>query len=131
MYNISLTPAGLRLYAFLNKKWYFDKLYNELVNKPLVSFGYFVSFRGIDKGVVEFLGPYGAVTSFSLLMKKISKLQTGFIYHYAFVMIVGIVVLLTTTSLWASLQAYVFIDSRLLFIYALMIFFYRASATTA
>jgi len=129
MYNISLTPVGLKLYAFLNKKWYFDKLYNELVNKPLVSFGYFVSFRGIDKGVVEFLGPYGAVSSFSHLMKKISKLQTGYIYHYAFVMLVGIVLLLTATSLWANLQSYFFIDSRLLFIYVLLLFFYNVSIT--
>jgi proton-translocating NADH-quinone oxidoreductase chain L len=129
MYNISLTPVGLKMYAFLNKKWYFDKLYNELVNKPLVSFGYFVSFRGIDKGVVEFLGPYGAVSSFSHLMKKISKLQTGYIYHYAFVMLVGIVLLLTVTSLWVNLQSYFFIDSRLLFIYVLLLFFYKISVT--
>jgi NADH-ubiquinone oxidoreductase chain 5 len=79
MYNNSLSVVGLKLYAFLNKKWYFDKLYNEFVNKPLVSFGYFVSFRTIDKGIVEMLGPFGAVSSFSSLMKKISKLQTGYI----------------------------------------------------
>ena len=41
----------------------------------------------MDKGIVEMLGPYGAV-SFSSLMKKTSKLQTGFIYHYAFIMLV-------------------------------------------
>ena len=65
MYDISLSPIGLKMYSFLNQKWYFDKLYNEYINKPLVSFGYFVSFRGMDKGVVEILGPYGIATSFS------------------------------------------------------------------
>jgi NADH-ubiquinone oxidoreductase chain 5 len=129
MYDISLSPVGLKMYAFLNKKWYFDKLYNELINKPAVNFGYFVSFRGIDKGVVEMLGPYGAVSSFTGLMKTTSRLQTGYIYHYAFIMLVGIVLLLATTSLWGSLQSFIFIDSRLLFIYAGILLFYTTSVS--
>ena len=131
LYNATLSPVGLKLWAFLNKKWYFDKIYNECLNKPLMSFGYFVSFRSMDKGIVEMLGPYGAVSSFSLMMKKISKLQTGFIYHYAFIMLVGIILLLTTTSLWGGLQSYLFIDSRLLFIYAGILSFYTTSITQA
>ena len=131
MYNATLSPVGLKLWAFLNKKWYFDKIYNEVFNKPLMSFGYFVSFRGIDKGIVEMLGPHGAVSTFTTLMKKISKLQTGFIYHYAFIMLVGIILLLTTTSLWASLQTYFFVDSRLLFIYAGILLFYTTSVRQA
>jgi proton-translocating NADH-quinone oxidoreductase chain L len=129
MYDISLSPVGLKMYAFLNKKWYFDKLYNELINKPAVNFGYFVSFRGIDKGVVEMLGPYGAVSSFTGLMKTTSRLQTGYIYHYAFIMLVGIVLLLATTSLWGSLQSFIFIDSRLVFIYAGILLFYTTSVS--
>jgi NADH-ubiquinone oxidoreductase chain 5 len=127
MYNISLSPVGLKMYAFLNKKWYFDKLYNELLNKPAVNFGYAVSFRGIDKGIVEVLGPYGAVNSFSSLMKTTSKLQTGYIYHYAFVMLIGVILLLTSVSLWSSLQSFMFVDSRLLFIYAGILLFYTTS----
>jgi len=127
LYNTSLSPIGLKLYAFLNKKWYFDKLYNEFLNKPLLSFGYFVSFRGIDKGIVEVLGPYGAVTSFSAIMKKVSKLQTGYIYHYAFVMLIGIVLFLTVTSLWGGLQSFLFVDSRLLFIYVGILLFCTTS----
>jgi NADH-ubiquinone oxidoreductase chain 5 len=129
MYDISLSPVGLKIYAFLNKKWYFDKLYNELINKPAVNFGYFVSFRSIDKGVVEVLGPYGAVNTFTSLMKTTSRLQTGYIYHYAFIMLVGIVLLLATTSLWGSLQSFIFIDSRLLFIYAGILLFYTSSVS--
>jgi NADH-ubiquinone oxidoreductase chain 5 len=131
LYNICLTPAGLRTYAFLNKKWYFDKLYNEYVNKPLVSFGYFVSFRTIDKGIVEMLGPYGFVSSFSFLMKKVSKLQTGYIYHYAFIMLIGIVTLLTSISMWSTVQSTLFFDSRLIFIYAAVLTFYVSSLSEA
>ena len=130
LYNATLSPVGLKLYAFLNKKWYFDKIYNECLNKPLFSFGYFISFRGIDKGIVEILGPYGAVTSFSSLMKKVSKLQTGYIYHYAFIMLVGLVLFLATTSLWFTMQSYLFVDNRLLFIYVAILLFYTTSSVS-
>ena len=128
LYYNALSPVGLKLYAFLNKKWYFDKFYNECINKPLVSFGYFVSFRTMDKGVVEMFGPYGAVNTFSGLMKSTSKLQTGYIYHYAFVMLAGLVFFLATTSLWFTLQSFIFIDTRLLFIYVMLLFFYTTSS---
>ena len=64
-------------------------------------------------------------------MKKCSKLQTGYIYHYAFVMLIGIVLLLTTTSLWLNLQNYFFLDSRLLFIYVVVLLFYTPSKSSA
>jgi proton-translocating NADH-quinone oxidoreductase chain L len=130
MYDITLSPLGLKMYSFLNQKWYFDKLYNEYINKPLVSFGYFVSFRGMDKGVVEILGPYGIATSFTYMMKRISKFQTGYIYHYAFIMLIGIVCLLTMLSLWTSIQTYIFMDNRLLFIYAAVLLFYTRFVST-
>jgi len=127
LYQSSLTNSGLLIYSFLNKKWYFDKLYNEYLNKPLVSFGYFISFRGLDKGLVEILGPYGVVSSFVPLTKKISKFQTGYIYHYAFIMLIGIVLLLTTIKLWSIIQAYIFLDNRLLFIYGTILLFFFTS----
>ena len=87
----------------------------------------FVSFRGLDKGIIEILGPYGVVSTFAPLMKKISKFQTGYIYHYAFIMLIGIVILLTTISFWSTLQSYIFIDNRLLFIYATILLFFFGS----
>jgi hypothetical protein len=77
------------------------------------------------------MGPYGVVSSFSFMMKKISKLQTGFIYHYAFMMLVGIVILLTTVSVWSSVQSVLFFDNRLLFIYAAVLLFYVSSTSEA
>ena len=116
--------------VFINFKKDFDKLYNEYLNKPLVSFGYFVSFRTIDKGIVEMVGPYGFVSNFSYLAKRISKFQTGYIYHYAFIMLIGIVCLLTMLSLWTSIQTYIFMDNRLLFIYAAVLLFYTRFVST-
>jgi len=60
-------------------------------------------------------------------MKKCSKLQTGYPHHYAFIMLVGIVFLLTTTRLWFDIQTYLYIDFRLLFIYIAILLFYTSS----
>ena len=65
------------------------------------------------------LGPYGFVSSFSYLMKKVSKLQTGYIYHYAFVMLIGVTFYLTfieldffVTSLFYS-KLYILVSEKI------------------
>jgi hypothetical protein len=64
-------------------------------------------------------------------MKKVSKLQTGYIYHYAFIMLIGIVTLLTSISMWSTVQSTLFFDSRLIFIYAAVLTFYVSSLSEA
>ena len=123
LYSFTTSNIGLTMYSFLNKKWYFDKIYNEYINKKLLLFGYFVSFKGIDKGIVEMFGPYGIATTFSSLGKRFGKIQTGFIYHYAFVMLIGIILLVTTLTLWDNLETYLFFDNRVLFILLIALIF--------
>jgi NADH:ubiquinone oxidoreductase subunit 5 (subunit L)/multisubunit Na+/H+ antiporter MnhA subunit len=48
-----------RTYLFLVNKWYFDAIYNEYVNVPLLKFSYNIIFKLLDKGVLEIIGPYG------------------------------------------------------------------------
>jgi proton-translocating NADH-quinone oxidoreductase chain L len=93
LFNVTLSNFGISLYSFLNKKWYFDKIYNEYINKKLLLFGYFISLKNIDKGFIEMFGPHSMVTVFKSLSKFFSKLQTGFIFHYAFFMIKSIFLL--------------------------------------
>jgi NADH-ubiquinone oxidoreductase chain 5 len=47
------------LYKFFNKKWFFDTVYNLFIGYPLLKFGYNVTFKLMDKGVIEFFGPHG------------------------------------------------------------------------
>lgn len=69
---------------FFNKRWYFDKIYNEyIVNPILVNFAYYITLQLLDKGVIEFFGP-SIITKFifkNLLF--VSRIQTGLVYHYA------------------------------------------------
>ena len=78
------------LYLFLSKKWYFDTIYNFYIVNNVLVFGYYISFRLIDRGLLEIVGPLGFTRFFSSIISKISKLQTGLIYHYIFLMILGI-----------------------------------------
>ncbi len=82
------------LYNFLLNKWYFDELYNVLFVKPSKKLGLFL-WKFFDLKIIDGFGPDGI----SLLIKKFSvranKFQSGYIYHYAFVMLLGFSALLT------------------------------------
>nr|AHX02488.1 NADH dehydrogenase subunit 5 [Riquetophycus sp. HSY-2014a] len=78
-------------FAFLtNKKWYWDILYNRLIVLPTLSFGYIISFKILDRGFIELLGPYGLTKLIPNWSQLILKLQTGQITHYLFFMILGL-----------------------------------------
>jgi len=82
------------LYDFLFNKWYFDELYDYIIVKPSQKIGLFL-WKVCDVKIIDGFGPDGI----SMLIKKISqkanKFQSGFIYQYAFVMLLGFSALLT------------------------------------
>ncbi len=82
------------LYFFINKKWYFDIIYNKIIVFPLLNFGYTITFKNLDRGFIELSGPYGVnifVNKFSLIL---TRLQTGQISHYILFIIVSVGLLL-------------------------------------
>ena len=89
-----IVNGNLPLYNFLKNKWYFDELYDYLFVNPSKKIGLFF-WKKIDLRFIDRFGPDGI----SNLIKKVSifavKFQNGFIYHYAFVMLLGFSALLT------------------------------------
>ena len=133
-YQINLSSEGLRrtyvwktsllgrnLYTFLNKRWLFDKVYNDFFVKTALSFGYQVSLKTLDKGMIEILGPYGIALTFQSLSQSIQKIQSGYIYHYAFTMLLGLTLLITMVGLWDFISFW--IDNRLYFLFFMSFFF--------
>ena len=114
LYEIKVHPFGRKLYTFLNRKWFFDKVYNEYVTQNMLHFGYHTSYKLIDRGVFEFLGPLGLSRMVTRRGDTLAGLQTGFLYHYAFVMLLGVTFLIAILGLWDVISSYV--DSRLFFI---------------
>ena len=91
---VSLAHKTGVLYQFLFNKWYFDELYDRIFVKPAVRCGQLLWTRG-DKGVIDHYGPDGLSAAVARLSGRLVQLQTGYVYHYAFAMMIGVVVLLT------------------------------------
>ena len=91
---VSLASRTGALYQFLFNKWYFDELYDRIFVKPAVRCGKLLWTRG-DKGVIDHYGPDGLSAAVARLSGRLVQLQTGYVYHYAFAMMIGVVVLLT------------------------------------
>ena len=82
------------LYNFLLNKWYFDELYEVIFVKPLKQVGLFLWKKG-DQNTIDRYGPDGFSRIIKYLSNKAIKFQSGYIYDYAFVMLLGLSFLLT------------------------------------
>nr|UQT68319.1 NADH dehydrogenase subunit 5 [Nothophytophthora sp.] len=94
LYNLKISENGVYLYNFLNRKWYFDKIYYEFINQYILKIGYNVTYKMIDKGLIEMCGPFGLISIFSFLSQKIILIQTGYIYHYSLLMLISVIFLI-------------------------------------
>ena len=86
-YQFHTNKFWIQFYTFFNQKWHFDDFYNRFIVQRILGFGYFTTFRLFDAGYIAYLGPYGIGNLVNFLIKKLSLLQTGFIYHYAFIIL--------------------------------------------
>jgi NADH-quinone oxidoreductase subunit L len=82
------------LYNFLLNKWYFDELYEAIFVKPLKLAGSFLWKKG-DQNTIDRYGPDGFSKIIKYFSNKAVKFQSGYIYDYAFVMLLGLSFLLT------------------------------------
>ena len=82
------------LYNFLVNKWYFDELYNFLFIRSSKKIGLFF-WKVVDIKIIDKFGPDGISFLIKNLSIKASKFQTGFIYQYAFMILIGFSALLT------------------------------------
>ena len=82
------------LYQFLINKWYFDELYDVLFVKSSKKFGLFL-WKFFDLKIIDGFGPDGISSLIKKFSVKANKFQSGYIYQYAFVMLIGFSALLT------------------------------------
>jgi NADH-ubiquinone oxidoreductase chain 5 len=127
LFNYKLTTflfskIGNFLYLYLNKKWFFDSFYNFFIIKFILYIGYHITFKLLDKGFIELIGPDGLIKSFSYYSKKLSSLQSGQIYHYAFIIFSGFFFIFLLIFCLNYITIY--FDIRLLFIWIISLFLY-------
>ena len=110
VYGIKMSSLGQKFYLFFNRKWFFDKIYNEYLNQIVLKLGYDISYKTIDRGLIENLGPYGLSKLFYNPSFNLLQYQTGLLYHYTFIMLVGSIFLITVIGLFSySLQFSLFL----------------------
>ncbi|MER8484193.1 NADH-quinone oxidoreductase subunit L [Mesorhizobium sp. M1322] len=90
--NLAAQHRGL--YAFLLNKWFFDELYDLLFVRPAKRLGHFLWKTG-DGTVIDGLGPDGVSARVVDVTNRVVKLQTGYLYHYAFAMLIGVAAFVT------------------------------------
>jgi NADH-quinone oxidoreductase subunit L len=88
-----LRPGGM-IYGFLKNKWYFDEIYDALLVKPALAIGRFLWLEG-DGRTIDGVGPDGIASAVAGSARRIVKAQSGYMYHYAFAMLIGIAALVT------------------------------------
>ena len=89
------------LYRFLLNKWYFDELYDFIFVRPAKRLGTFLWKQG-DGRVIDGYGPNGIAARVQDITGRVVRLQTGYLYHYAFVMLIGIAALVTWMMLGSA-----------------------------
>ncbi len=89
------------LYQFLLNKWYFDELYNFLFVRPAMALGRFLWKTG-DTKIIDGMGPNGVAARVVGITNRVVKLQSGYLYHYAFAMLIGVAALVTWMMIGSS-----------------------------
>ncbi|MDB5360168.1 MAG: NADH-quinone oxidoreductase subunit, partial [Rhodospirillales bacterium] len=94
-----IADRGGPLHAFLYNKWYFDELYDFVFVRGAKALGDLFWKVG-DQKLIDGLGPDGVAAVSAAVGRAAGRAQTGYVYHYAFVMLLGVAGLLSY-ALWA------------------------------
>ena len=91
---VEIAESFRDIYLLLLRKWYFDELYDLIFVRPALFIG-----RGLwrtgDGAIIDGLGPDGIAATARNLARWVSARQTGYVYHYAFAMLIGVVVIMS------------------------------------
>ena len=90
-YLYKTSPLGILLYNFLNRKWFFDKVYHENISQYFLNISYFKSYKLIDRGVIEMFGPWGLSNITRSISLVLGKLHTGYLYNSSLLMLLAVI----------------------------------------
>ncbi|MBV33893.1 MAG: NADH-quinone oxidoreductase subunit L [Rickettsiales bacterium] len=118
---IKTKTIGYKFYTFLNRKWFFDKVYNELICQNILNIGYKHTYQNMDRGIIELLGPNGISLNVFNKSYFLHKINTGFIFHYIFIILFGMIILLSFLISWKFFLIY--FDLRIIILISLLLIF--------
>ena len=83
-YKIKQSKFYYLFYTFFLKKWYFDRLYNQIISQNFLFTGYFLTYQQLDRGLLEFIGPFGITNILNSSINNLKYIQSGQISQYLF-----------------------------------------------
>jgi NADH-quinone oxidoreductase subunit L len=89
------------IYNFVSNKWYFDELYDFLFVRPSLWLGR-LFWKGGDEGTIDRFGPHGAAYAVGIGNRVTTRFQSGYLYSYALVMLLGLIGAATWAIWWAK-----------------------------
>src|SRR3954454_10544241 len=89
------------IYNFISNKWYFDELYHFLFVRPALWLGRLL-WKGCDEGTIDRFGPHGAAYAVGIGNRVTYRLQSGYLYSYALVMLLGLIGAASWAIWWAK-----------------------------
>ena len=124
LFNLKISYIGKKVYNFFSKKWFFDKVFNEYITQELFKFSYSKSYKLIDRGIIEILGPMGLSSLISKNASTLYKLQTGSLYHYSFNILIVFTVLIMVRQFWLIFNT--FVDYKIFMILFITLFIFSS-----
>jgi NADH-ubiquinone oxidoreductase chain 5 len=89
--SLKFHPLGRNFYLFFNKKWFFDKVYNEFVGQVCLDKAYNLTYKKVDRGLLEYIGPMGWSNLVNYLGITLRNLHTGSYYDYVLFIMLGVI----------------------------------------
>lgn len=121
LFSLKQSDFGRAMYTFLNRKWFFDKVYNEWINQSLLHVAYTQTYQNMDRGILEFLGPQGFASQIYLYTNKMTQISLGFTYHLLLLLLLSLIIFLVFFGGWAVL--FPIFDAHLFILLILITFF--------
>nr|YP_010868419.1 NADH dehydrogenase subunit 5 [Epizoanthus rinbou]WGU19913.1 NADH dehydrogenase subunit 5 [Epizoanthus rinbou] len=96
-FSVPTSPISLASYAFLYSAWQFNYIINYFLVRNVWKLGHLMTFRTLDKGVLELVGPKGISDRMVQLTQGISNLQSGLVFNYALIILIGAAIFISGT----------------------------------
>lgn len=104
LYFVKVSYFGRLFYTFFNRKWFFDKVYNIYLSQVLLHIAYSTTYKVVDRGIIENLGPLGLAKFFKTLYQSFSVLQrSGNFYLLSFSILSSLILIILTFSFHPSI----------------------------
>jgi NADH-ubiquinone oxidoreductase chain 5 len=120
LFEVCTKPFGRSVYIYLNRRWLFDRLQNDLIGSVILKLGYNTTYKLVDKGFIEVFGPRGLSFLTITFSKQISSLQSGLVHQYAFIMFIGVILFMTKLLVWPLFATLIDINLYFIIMAALM-----------